>query len=366
MSRRVSTKLALKSLLLLPLVVLLSACLEDGDKEAEVKPNIIRPAKIIEVGAGSGILTKVFPGITEASRKSELAFRVSGPINDLPVRAGQELKQGDLIARLDDARYQNVLADRKATYDLTRIELERRQQLQKKNHVSKSTLDIARTNFEGAKAALKQARDDLQYTRLVAPYDGIVSRILVENFENVQAKQTIVLFQGNQNIDVAFNVPEDLLVRVNEGNTNGGLVHVKFDSVPDQVFEAYYKEHETLPDASTRSFRVVVSMPIPTGLTALPGMSVNVIVDVSQIIGEQKNDLSVPVEAVFEKDGGTWVWLVKSDNTVTKTRVAVKRIEGDQLLISQGLIEGNRVIAAGVDYLREGQTVRALPKERGL
>ncbi len=366
MSRSKSVQPVLKGLLILPIAILLSACLEEEGNKGELQSNVIRPAKIVEVGAGSGTLTKVFPGITEANRKSELAFRVSGQINALPVRAGQELKKGDLIAHLDEARYQNVLADRKATFDLTRIELERRKKLQQKNHVSKSTLDIARTNYEGAKAALKQARDDLQYTRLTAPYDGIVSRIMVENFENIQAKQTIVLFQGNKNIDVSFNVPEDLLVRINESNTNGGLVHVKFDSVPDQVFEAHYKEHETLPDASTRSFRVVVSMPIPKDLTALPGMSVNVIVDVSQILGSQSNDLSVPVEAVFEENDGTWVWLVKSDNTVSKTRVSVKRIEGNQMLISQGLIEGNRVIAAGVDYLREGQTVRALPKERGL
>ncbi|MBO6826749.1 MAG: efflux RND transporter periplasmic adaptor subunit [Sneathiella sp.] len=355
----------IKGLTVSALLVGLGGCLADEGQQQQAKQDVVRPAKIIKVSSGAGPKLKTFPGITEASEKSELAFRVSGQIAELPVRAGQALKKGDLIARLDDASYQNVLADRKANYDLTRIELERRKKLQQKNHVSKSTLDIARTNFESARAALKQAQDDLRYTRLLAPYDGMVSRTLVENFENIQAKQTVVLFQGNDNIDISFNVPEDLLLRMNSETTRGQVL-VRFDSIPDRTFNAFYKEHETLPDQATRSFRVVVTMPMPIGITALPGMSVNVVVDTSEIIDRKVATVKVPVEAVFEAEGETWVWQLKPDNTVFKTHVEVDRIDGDSILLANGLIEGTRIIAAGVSHIRDGQTVREMSKERGL
>ena len=355
----------MKSLTVSALLLGLGGCLGDEGQKPQATEDVVRPAKIIKVSSGSGPKFKTFPGITEASEKSELAFRVSGEIVELPVHAGQILKKGDLIARLDDASFQNVLADRKANYDLTRIELERRQQLQKKNHVSKSTLDIARTNFESARAALKQAQEDLQYTRLLAPYDGMVSRTLVENFENIQAKQTVVQYQGNDNMDISFNVPEDLLLRMNTETTKGQVL-IRFGSLPDRDFVAFYKEHETLPDQATRSFRVVVTMPMPEGITVLPGMSVNVILDTRDIMGQKTAGVKVPVEAVFEAEGKVWVWQLKPDNTVSRTRVEVDRIDGDSILLKKGIIEGARIIAAGVSHIREGQTVRELPKERGL
>ena len=327
---------------------------------------MVRPAKIAIANKGNVIAQKVFPGITEASRKAVLAFRVSGQIVELPVRAGQALKKGALIARLEQSTYRNTLADRKATFDLTKIELDRQQKLYDQKHVAKSKLDVARTNFEAASAALKQAQDDLRYTRLTAPYDGMMSRIDVEAFQNIQAKEPIAAYQGTDNIDVVFNVPEDIFLRVNRENTNGGHVLVRFDSLPGRTFDAYYREHDTLPDTQTRSFKVTVSMPLPKDLTVLPGMSVSVIVDLTKIMGGTTSGVLVPVEAVFEDAGQTWVWKLDAEDAVRKTQVTVEKISGESAEVIEGLSDGDRVVAAGVSYLSEGQKVRSLKKERGL
>ncbi len=342
----------------------LGACGETQEAQTP-QEELLRPAKIATAVSGSGQQIKTFPGITEATQKSVLAFRVSGQIIELPVRSGHEIKQGDLIARLDDALYRNTLTDRKATFELAKTELDRQQTLYEQKHVAKSTLDVARSAFQAAKAALKQAQDDVAYTRLTAPYDGVISRIDVDNFQNVQAQEPIVQFESIDNIDVVFNVPESLFLRINEDNTNGGHVLVRFDALPERIFDAWYREHETLPDASTRSFKVTVTMPRPQDLTVLPGMSVNVEVDLSRVLGGMPGVL-VPLEAVFEETGQTWVWKLDDANVAHKTEVTAERIEGEGVLVSEGLGDGDRVIAAGVSFVREGQKIRPLVKERGL
>ena len=345
------------------MLMALTACVEE---EVVEKKDLVRPAKIATATSQMEEHNKIFPGVTEATRRSTLAFRVSGQVVELPIRAGQLLKEGDLIARLDDATYRNTLSDRKAKYQLAKTEYDRQKVLFNQKHVAKSRLDEARSNFEAAEAAYKLAKDDLSYTRLTAPYEGLVSRIDIDNFQNVQAKEAIVQYQGAKEIDVVFNVPESLFLKLNENNTNNGHVLVRFDAMPERTFDAYYREHETVPDTTTRSFKVTVSMPRPDNLTVLPGMSVNVSVNLSQVYNTANEGVLLPLEAVFEEADQNWVWKLDDANVAHKTAVKTKGIEGTNIRVLEGLNEGERVIAVGVSYVREGQKVRPIVKERGL
>jgi len=343
----------------------LSAC-DNGEEVAKTAENLIRPAKIAIASEQAENHFKNFPGVTEATRRSTLAFRVNGQVMELPVLAGQILAKGDLIAKLDNATYLNTLADRKAKYDLAKTEFDRQRILFNQKHVAKSRLDSARSDFEAAEAAYKLAKDDVTYTELRAPYDGMVSRIDIDNFQNVQAKEAVVQFQGAKEIDVVFNIPENLFVKLNKDNTNDGLVQVRFDALPDRVFDAFYREHETVPDTTTRSFKVTVSMPRPEGLTVLPGMSVSVRLDLSQVYSSDTPGVLLPLEAVFDEGGKKWVWKLDENNAARKTEVQTKGIEGSSIRITGGVKNGEHVIAIGVSYVHEGQKVRPLVKERGL
>jgi len=353
------------SVLIIIGILALSAC-DNGANTNSTGENLVRPAKVAVARTQLGEQNKIFPGVTEATRKSILAFRVSGQVIELPVLSGQILKKGELIARLDDAVYRNTLADRQATYQLTKTDLDRQKTLYAQKHVAKSKLDSAQSKFEAAQAALQQAKDDLAYTRLTAPYDGMIARVDIDNFQNVQAKEPIVQFQGVEKIDIVFNVPESLLLHLNKDNTNDGLVVVRFDSLPERTFNAQYREHEALPDTATRSFKVTVSMPYPKDLTVLPGMSASVLVDISDVYKTDHNGVLIPLEAVFEKDNQTQVWRLDETNAAHQVIVNTVRIQGDDILVDKGLNVGDRVIAAGVTHVQEGQKVRPLVKERGL
>ncbi|WP_373236442.1 efflux RND transporter periplasmic adaptor subunit [Cohaesibacter celericrescens] len=337
-------------------------------EEAVVEDPSARPAKIATARKIAFNDNKIFPGVTEASRNSVLAFRVAGQITELKVHAGQTLKEGDVIAELDETPYLNVVAAKQATYDLANTQLVRTQALFDKKHVAKAALDTAKSTFSAAEVALKMAKEDLGYTKLYAPYDGVVAQTNVERYQNVAAGTQIVQYQGLENIDVVFNVPEKIFLMFNPQKfLSMPSFEVRFDALPGKRFTALYKEHDELPDTVTRSFKITATMPRPEQYTILPGMSISVVLDLSAIAEySATKGVLVPLESVFDEGGKRWVWKVDSENLARKTEVGIYGIEDDGVRIQSGLDDGDKVIAVGVAHVTEGMKVRPYKKERGL
>jgi RND family efflux transporter MFP subunit len=346
-------------------VFLAAGCNEDTTPAAV--PDVVRPVKVITAVGTNGQVIKTFPGVTDATRKTDLAFRIGGELAELPVVAGQHVKAGDLIARLDEAEYKRNLDNKRATYRLALTQYERQRKLFAQNHVSQSKLDEAKANFEIAEAGLKLAQDNVRYTRLTAPYDGIIAHVNVENFQNIQAKAPIAVLHGTDEIDINFSIPENIFQRMTPTRQPKKDVRVFFEAAAKKSYIAHYREHESVPDATTRSYGVTVAMPRPDDRIVLPGMSVNVEVDLSPLYtAAELGAVLVPVEALFEENGQEYVWVLDADNTAQKTAVTNAGIRNAYVQLSNGLKPGAKVIAAGVTQIVQGQKVRPLVKERGL
>lgn len=346
--------------------VLLTGCGPENSKDSRAEPPV-RPVKISVVNIADNTGAKNFPGITEAARKSTLTFRVSGLVQELLVKAGQSLKKGDLIARLDERQYRNIVNDRQAKYDLAKAQFERRKHLMEKQHVSQSVVDEFKANLDAAAAALDTARQDLRHTMLKAPYSGIVAQVHIDNFQNIQAGAPVIELQGEKNINIVFNVPEYLFLEGQRKSADDIRFRVSFNSRPDLSFIAKYHKHDSIPDPATRSYRAVLKMPLPEKVHVLPGMSVTISVNHSDIYPDNEtNHVLVPLEAVFNEAGKNYVWRVDKENISRRTVVRSGNIEGSSIRIIDGLKPGQRVIAAGVSQITEGLKVREYRKERGL
>lgn len=351
--------------------VVLSACEETETGAPEVQPERARPAKIVPVLSDGISVLRTFPGMLEATKKAELAFRVGGQLIELPAQAGLEVRRGDLLARLDDSEYQNTLEERQARFDLAKIQNDQARKLLDKKLTSKLQYDQTTAELKSARAALEQARDNLEYTRLLAPFDGIVARVDVENHQAIQAKTPVIQLQVDDQLDIRFSVPESLITQLKIDDDpaviEGVCGIVRFSTHPDKSFQACHKEHETVPDPLTRNYSAVFTLEQITGFTILPGMSASIELNFSSFLPDDaKNELLVPVEAVFETEGGKWVWRVDSDMRAQRVAVEVGRFNEGMIEITDGLKADNRVIAAGVSYVREGMLVRPIVKERGL
>ncbi len=350
--------------------LLLAGCQKEEAVEASAE--IIRPVKLATIGHQS-VSIRYFPAEFVASQETDLAFRVSGELENLPVTEGEKVRKGQVLAALDDQDFLLNVKQRQTAYDLAKLQHQRISAMVVQKAATQSQLDEVKTSMEQAETALQQAQNQLAYSVIKAPYDGVIAKVYADNYEFVSATAPIVKLENAETIDVRFQVPEDLIARIRKDNTSY-LPQVSVESVPGKFFEARYKEHSTNPDPSTKGYDVILTMPRPNpdSVTLLPGMTAEVKVNVNELLGDPAFWL-VPVEAVFmdeakpvdSEDRSVWIYN-SEDHRLTKRAVTIGELQGDMIQVTSGLREGEQIVAAGVHAIKEGMEVRPWVKERGL
>lgn len=350
------------------LLCCLTAC---SNEEAKPAADAERPVKLHTVSDDSGGAVRQFPAIVEPTEQARLTFRVSGKLVQLVARPGQMVKKGDLLARLDDTDFNLRLDQAKARYELALTQFTRAEQLIAQKLVSQAAFDEAKAQLQVAKADLSTAQTSLSYTRLEAPFAGTISRLLVENHENVAAQQGIMELQVRDQVDVVIQVPEDVISNVRKDFDY--QPEVVFDSHPQYRYRARIREWDTRADPATNSFKVVFSMPTPQEFNVLAGMTANVIAEVSKINASYTDALFIPASALFMPADTaiaaqqSFVWVYDADTgSVSQRLISVKSLTSAGAAVSEGLAVGEQVVVAGVQQLVEGQKVRPWVRERGL
>ena len=316
-----------------------------------------RPAEILEVGGGAQASGLRFPGRVRAVERAELAFNVPGQIVELPVKEGQKLAKGDLIARLDPASFEVRLASATAEFEKAQVDYERVRKIWEKSQaVAESEVDQKRTAMEVARASYETARKDFDDTRLTAPFAGTVTRRHVENFSNVQAKQAVVSLQNPQDLEIVINVPE----RVVRNEARRATGYATFEGMPDLRIPVTLKAFSAEADPQTQTYEAVLALDKPDGMTILPGMSAEVFALGSGAAAD--GAIAVPLKAVFAgPDGKPRVWVVDPDTArVSQRAIETGAVQGGDILVTAGLAAGERIVTAGVSQLREGMLVRPL------
>ena len=337
--------------------------------EVEVPPPQSRPVKVFKVEGPGAEALRNFPGTVQASQRADLSFRVAGTLQEMLVREGVEVKQGDVLARLDPTDFKIAVEDRQATFDNAERNFNRAKELIVDGNISKLDYDTMEANFRTSRAALTQAQQDLDYTELRAPFDGVIGRREVENFEDVLAKQTIFRFQNVANLDILIDLPESLVRSIapdesdREEMPGSGVErtipsYASFEGRAGMRFPLAVKEVATKADPQTQTFRVTLTMPQPTEFNVLPGMTSNVQVDFSNVIAADYSKW-VPLTAV-QADGSldALVWKIDPNTmTVNSHPVKIGRMRGRTIEITDGLYGGEEIVSVGAPYLSEGMRV---------
>lgn len=360
-----------RPLLAVLLAAIISGCNQSDAPSATPAEAPARPAKIVPVTHSVINLERDYPATLEASQHVDLAFRVGGQLSQLPARAGMPISEGDLLAQLDDTDYRNSVDIQQARFDLARTQHEQVSKLMARNLASQLRFDQTAAELKAARSALATARDNLRYTRLLAPFDGVIAKVSVENHQAIQAKTAIIELQDIQSLDVRFSIPESVisqLRRQDQDSDPGSLCgSVVFNSHPAQTYSACHKEHESVADPLTRNYSVLFSLTEAPDFAVLPGMTATITLDLTALSDNQDSGaLFVPIEAVFEEAGQSYVWTVDQSMRTQKTAVDIGRVEQDLLQITSGLHKEQLVIAAGVSYVQPGMRVKPLQQERGL
>lgn len=268
---------------------------------------------------------------------------------------GKSLKKGDVLAVLNPDEYSLLEKQARANFALADVQYKRYKKLRKDQVVSEQDFDEAKANHNSAKAQWDQAKANLRYTQLVAPYDGTISYLPAENHEYVAAKEGVMNIQTNQVMKVIFQLPDYLLNRYTQGvNVSAKMI---FDAFPERSFDLTFQEIDTEADPKTGSYKVTMVMERPPELGILPGMSGN-----AYLVSQNSGATKIPDSALFEESGKTYVWRVDDQGVVAKADITMN----DNGQILQGLADGDQIIISGINVIEPGIKVRAWVKERGL
>ncbi len=336
-----------------------------GEEPVPPEP-VVRPVKILELDAAASGRRLEYPGTVSAAQESNMAFEVSGRIIEFPVLEGDRVDQGGVLARLDPRDYQASLDRENAQLRQSKAAFDRYRELFERDVVSKSELDLRERQFGVSEAAVRVAEKAVEDTTLRAPFPGVVARKLVQDQENVQAKEPVVLFHDDSSLELVVNVPEQDLARGRPGGTLEETTarirpEVVVTSLPDRTFPARIKERSTTADPVTRTFRITLSFATPEDVQVLPGMTAKIAITVPPQT-DGKGGYAIPTTAVLANEGGDpYVWIVDpSSMTVRPTSVVLGELTGSEVEVTSGLEAGDLVAVSGVRSLREGTQVRRL------
>jgi RND family efflux transporter MFP subunit len=226
---------------------------------------------------------------------------------------------------------------------------------------------VARTeDIEGQEAVVRglegrraEANVQLRDSILRAPYDGVISQILVDEGQNITAGVPVVKFQDARDIDIVVDVPEAFMAsEIRPGAIQRMFAEVS--SAPGWQIPVTIKEATQVADPATQTFQVRFGMRAPASITALPGMTATVTL-AYQEPGIDGRRILVPISAISLTEAGEQVaWVLKPDQTVSRRPVKMGTPTDGQIEISEGLRPGDRIAVAGVSFLREGMKVTDL------
>lgn len=348
MKKRIS--LFIQTLALVVLSSLLIAC-EDG--ESKITP-AARPVKTIRINVETNSTRRSFPGRAQAVQEIDLSFKVSGRLIERPIKVGDLVKQGQIIARLDSREFEARLKSARAEAARDQQNFRRAQQLTQGGHISKADFELLKTKATVAKANVDLAEKTLADAVIKAPFAGRIASISVKNHQTVTANQPIARLLDTSHIEMVIQVPETIISAIPHVMD----ITVQFDAFPNVLIPAQIKEISNEASTETRTFPVTLTMDQPDNIKILPGMAGNA--TGTMVTPDKTSLITLPESAVFSigSEKNSYVWIVdKSTQKVHQQQVIIGELTATGISIIGGLKTDDLVVIAGVHSLREGDAV---------
>ena len=332
------------NLLLAGILTVLSASCGHRTQGTEDRPTV----KIDTVLSADEQTSLQFPGRVKAAQDISLAFRVSGTILRMHVNDGSYVRKGQLLAELDPTDYQIQLDAAEAEYQRVKAEAGRVMALYKENVTTPDANDKAVYGLKQITAKYNHAKDQLEYTRLYAPFNGYVQKRLFDSHETLAAGMPVVSM-------------------ISEGKAAEYIRREQFTSY-HCTFDIYSGQQYPLnlisvtPKANANQLYTMRLQLERTAGQPLPSPGMNTMVTIERTENGQRN-LSVPTGAVLHEKGNTSVFLYNSSTqTIHRCSVTMTRLlsDGRCLITSDEIKPGALVVASGVHHVKDGEKVEPL------
>ena len=340
-----------------------------------------RPMPVVAAPARKGNIDVYIDGLGTVTPRNMVVVRarVDGQLMSVAFREGQNVKAGDLLAQIDPRPFEvqltqanGQMARDQAQLKNAQVDLERYRTLLTQDSISKQQVDTQEAlvrQYQGAvqsdQGAIDNAKLQITYARITAPIGGRVGLRQVDPGNIVHASDSngLVTITQVQPITVIYPVPEDNVPRIVKRMQGSQEVAVEaFDrSGKNKLATGRLLTIDNQIDTTTGTVKVKAEFPNQDA-ALFPNQFVNV-----RMAVETRQDVTlVPTAAIQRGAPGTFVFLVKQDQSVTVTPVKLGAVQGESTEVQSGLEPGNLVVVDGADKLRDGSKVELVdPNARG-
>ena len=345
--------------LLSVVIFLLPGC---GDNQGNTT-DPVRTVRYVVVGSAQTLPALERTGEIHAHDETILSFRTGGRIVTRSVDIGDRVNAGQLLATLENTTSQNQLDGAQADYEgakasaqVAALNVSRMQKLMPTGAIARTQLDnaradwlVARARLKNSESALRNARENLGWTRLIAPQSGMITEVSASAGQVVSGGQSVLTLATGEARDVVFDIAKPDAIPPQE---QAGL-RVSLLSDPSVQASAALRDISPQADPQTRTWRVRATLQNPPLAMAL-GASVTVTLPATGPHG-----YALPASALSRVGDKPAVYVINPQSQAQLRVVVPAYYTATSVIISGGLEPGDRVITAGVSKLRSGEPVIA-------
>ncbi|WP_223509976.1 efflux RND transporter periplasmic adaptor subunit [Rahnella sp. GSA61A] len=343
---------------LIIVAIVLTGC---GDKAHKQAPSV-RPVRTISAPPPVALSSLIQTGEIRAHEEVTLGFRLDGRILTRQAEVGDRVIAGQVLATQESETSRNQFSSAQADLNSARaaeqvaaLSLRRMQLLMPSGAIARSQLDSAQADWQAARAkrqssedALKNAQENVSWTKLTAPADGVITQVSASAGQVVSAGQSVITLASGSIRDAVFDVADPQSVPQQADS----LFTISLLSAPSVVAQGHFRDVSPQADPQTRTWRLRITFDNPPPAMAL-GASVQLTLNAS---GPRLTAL--PASALTRSGDKPAVFVVDEKTLTLHLRpVVIGRYSTSEIFLSAGVQPGERVVIAGVSKLREGEKV---------
>jgi len=349
MKMRTKILLIIIPLLLVAIVILRITSIDPAAAGRQQPPNLVK----VELPKREQMVQSLdLNGDILPIQQAQVFTRVYGNLQEVYVNIGDYVRENQLLALVDTTIPAQTYQQAAATYDNNKIVYERAKVLKDSSLISSQDFDAAETAMKVSKAAFDEAKTQLDYTRITAPFSGFITRRYLDPGATLSSTNaTLFTLMDIDKIKVIVNVLEKDVPAVQIGKK----AVLTVDAFPGRTFEGSIGRLSEALDLSTRTMPVEIDIP-NTDHVLKPGMFARV----SLIVGVRDNVLTVPTEALL-KDGDSYYVFVADKNVARRTPVKIGDERQLRTQILSGLTENDSIITTGQQFTRDGCAITVQP-----
>lgn len=321
---------------------------EKGDEKKEPPPVPVEVALATNRPMSSFYLTTA---TLEPEKRVDILAKVAEEVVELVVEEGDVVAAGDLLCKLDDDEQRVALDEARINRDQRKSEFERHQAMYDEQLISDKEFADVKYQYELAVNAYEAARIKYEYTRIRAPFDGIVVQRMIDEGEHVATGAQLFVMADTDPLLLTMYLPETEIGTI----ATGQLVYINPDVNPEESFTGEIVR--VAPEVDQRTGTIKVTAETRAG--GIPGSFVRVRI----VTDTRPNTLTVPRRGVVADAGDRFVFLAEAD-TVRKVAVKVGYENEDYAEVLEGIATGDSVVVAGVGGVRTGTRIKVLGRER--